>query len=169
MLTCKQCNASFYRSKAKTVSEGSRIKALCPECGAYVKFLPFVEKETIELGELMLEHMYIADDTKNISVYTADRYIDITVKVEKTPDGYTVRNYFDMSRRFDPVPPDKAINIADIICKCISDEFGMDTQIIRDRIIEMLTRDKAEALPFLARACQLAKEAIRCNEVPEAA
>ncbi len=169
MLSCKRCNASFYRSKAKTVSEGTRIKALCPECGEFVKFLPFREKETIELGELMLEHMYIADDTKNISVYTAYRHIDITAQVEKTTDGYAVRNYFDMSRRLDPVSPDTAINIADIICKCINEEFGMDTQIIRDRIIEILTRDKAEALPFLARACKLAKEAIGCHEVPEAA
>ena len=169
MLTCRRCNASFYRSKAKTVSEGTRIKALCPECGEYVKFLPFREKEAIDLGKFILEHMYIAEDTKNISVYTSDRDIDITVKVDRNPDGFTVRNYFDLSRRLDPVPPDTATDIADIICKCIDDEFGMDTQTIRDRVIDMLTTDKAEALPFLARASRLAKNAIRCHEVPEAA
>src|SRR5208283_2706322 len=122
MLTCRQCNATFYRSKAITLSEGTRIKAFCPECGNYVKFLPFREKETIDLGELILEHMYIDDDTKNISVYTAYRHIDITAQVEKTAEGYTVRSYFDMSRRLDAVPPDRVITIADIICKCISDE-----------------------------------------------
>ncbi len=169
MLTCRKCNASFYRSKAKTVSEGTRIKALCPECGEYIKFLPFRERETIDLGELTLEHLYIADDTKNISIYTAGRYIDITVKVEKIPDGWTVRNYFDMSRRLDAVPPDTATNIADVICKCIIDEFGMDTEIIRERIIEMLTLNKAEAFPFLAKACKLAKDALNCRKVPEAA
>ena len=113
--------------------------------------------------------MYIAEDTKNISVYTSDRDIDITVKVDRNPDGFTVRNYFDLSRRLGPVPPDTATDIAGIICKCIDDEFGMDTQTIRDRVIEMLTTDKAEALPFLARASRLAKDAIRCHEVPEAA
>ena len=169
MLTCKQCNASFYRSKAKTVSEGTRIKAFCPECGEYVKFLPFREKETIDLGELILEHMYIDDDTKNISVYTVDRDIDFTVKVEKIPDGHAVKHTFDMSRRLDAVPTETAKTIADIICKCIEDEFGIDTQTIRDRIIRSLTMDKAEAMPFLSRACRLAKDAIRCREVPEAA
>src|SRR5208282_2821004 len=146
MLTCRQCNTTFYRSKAITVSEGASIKAFCPECGNYVKFLPFREKETIDLGELTLEHMYIADDTKNISVHTADRDIDFTVKVEKTPDGHAVRHTFDMSRRLDAVPPETAKTIADIICNCIDDEFGIDTQTIRDRIIRSLTMDKAEAL-----------------------
>ncbi|NKE69866.1 hypothetical protein [Candidatus Manganitrophus noduliformans] len=38
-LTCSRCGAIFSELKAKLALSGPHVKASCPECGGYVKFI----------------------------------------------------------------------------------------------------------------------------------
>lgn len=168
-ITCQKCKTSFHRSAAIIVESGPHYKALCPACNNYVKFIPYMDryKEQLDNG-LILEHLYFGSESKNVTVYTTDKNIDITAKIEFSPVGVQIRKYFEMSERLSPVSLSTAKRIAEIISENIHNEFGINAEEIRENVKSLLLEDKSKALPFLRRARQLATETMECA-IPAAA
>lgn len=161
METCTKCNKSFYRSKLTIDDTGKWLKGSCPECGHFIRCLLFREIERRDMGNgLMLKMKYIGKDVKHIAVYTEDKFISVGLNLVDINSSPKTEDYFDMGERLKAIPASTAALIASIITDNIKAEFEIDTAEIRERIVTILTRDKSDALPFLARATALAENAM---------
>ncbi len=167
-IKCGKCKKAFHRSQLKISGTNRWLSGHCPECGTFLKCLPWSEVTTTCLGDLTLKERYIGADVKNVTVTGIN--VDYTAQVENIEANPVIRQFFNMSGLMASTPSDTALRIAEIICGNIKDEFGgLSDDTLKNKIIASLTRDKSEDLPFLRRARELAKSAASCGHAANVA